>query len=489
MTDIDRNSPIPLYHQLKTLIREQIESGVWRPGECIPTEQDLCQLYHISRSPVRQALNELAREGLLVRRPGLGTFVNTHASADRALDAPIRVMSSDPSWSDVLDRVSDVWNADHPEQKATFDVEVVDHSQFYGLLSAAVGSGTAPDVAMVDGVWVAGLAQSGFLYAFEDLDSQGDRDGSVADLYPAFIEANSFDGRLYGLPIKTDASLLWYRRDWFAEEGLEPPQDWDDLLEVARHFLQPQVQERYGLVAPLAFPAGKAAGEATVYSLMPFIWSAGGGVFDTGAERVVLDGPGARRALQFLRELVTLHRVSLPDVVHYRWDTTPWLFGSGEVAMALGGSYESRIIRDTGGWADGEFAQRVGCVAPPAAPGGGPVSTVGGTSYVILRQCQRPALVMEVLRSAIHPDVVGDLYCSMLQSLPCLSFDAFLSPQAEPLLTRVSSMIAAGRARPSIPGYFRVSRQLQAMFEAAIADSAPVDDIVRRAAEFIGVIY
>jgi hypothetical protein len=95
---------------------------------------------------------------------------------------------------------------------------------------------------------------------------------------------------------------------------------------------------------------------------------------------------------------------------------------------------------------------------------------------------------MDVLRSAIHPDVVGDLYRSMLQSLPCLSFDAFLSPQAEPLLARVSSMIAAGRARPSIPGYFRVSRQLQAMFEAAIADSAPVDDIVRRTAEFIEVI-
>jgi hypothetical protein len=221
---------------------------------------------------------------------------------------------------------------------------------------------------------------------------------------------------------------------------------------------------------------------------MPFIWSAGGGVFDAGGKRVVLDGPGARRALQFLRELVTLHRVSLPDVVDCRWDTTPWLFGSGKVAMALGGSYESRIIRDMSGWGDGEFDQRVGCVAPPAAPGGDRVSTVGGTSYVILRQCRRPAQVMDVLRSAIHPDVVGDLYRSMLQSLPCLSFDAFLSPQAEPLLARVSSMIAAGRARPSIPGYFKVSRQLQAMFEAAIVDSAPVDDIVRRTAEFIGVI-
>jgi predicted patatin/cPLA2 family phospholipase len=49
-------------------------------------------------------------------------------------------------------------------------------------------------------------------------------------------------------------------------------------------------------------------------------------------------------------------------------------------------------------------------------------------------------------------------------------------------------MIAAGRARPSIPEYYKVSRQLQAMFEAATSDSVPVDDSVRRAAEFIAVI-
>jgi hypothetical protein len=49
-------------------------------------------------------------------------------------------------------------------------------------------------------------------------------------------------------------------------------------------------------------------------------------------------------------------------------------------------------------------------------------------------------------------------------------------------------MVASGRARPSIPEYFKVSRQLQAMFEAAISDSAPVEEIVRRTAEFVSVI-
>jgi multiple sugar transport system substrate-binding protein len=488
VADIDRNSPIPIYHQLKSLILEQIQSGLWRSGDRIPTEQELCRLYGISRAPVRQALSELAREGVLSRRPGLGTFINSHAPVPPSPDIPIQMMSSDPYWSRVLDHVSQVWNTRHPDQKVGFQVKVVDHGQLYNLLSAAVGSGAAPDVAMVDCAWVAGLAQSGFLYVLQDLGSQWSHTEFGEDLYPAFVEANSFGDRLYGLPVKADVSLLWYRRDWFAQEGLEPPRNWDDLLNAADHFAQPQPKEKYELSVPLAFPGGTAGGEATVYNLMPFIWSVGGEVFDEETGCVVLDGHGARRVLRYLRELVSLHHVSLPDVVTYGPNATPRLFASGKVAMALGGSYESTIIRETSGWGEKEFMQRVGCVAPPAAPGGQPVSTVGGTSYVIMRQCQRPALVMDMLREAINPDVVGDLYRSMLQNSPCPSFCAFLSPEAEPLLTQVSGMIALGRARPSIPEYVKISRQLQGMFEAAIAGTAPIDEIVRRTAEFIGAI-
>jgi len=75
LTTIDRSSPIPIYHQLRDIIRSQIEDGTWGPGQSIPTEQELCHTYAISRAPVRQALGELVNEGLLVRRPGLGTFV------------------------------------------------------------------------------------------------------------------------------------------------------------------------------------------------------------------------------------------------------------------------------------------------------------------------------------------------------------------------------------------------------------------------------
>jgi len=491
VANIDRNSPIPIYHQLKTLIQGKISDGAWQPGDRIPTEQRLCQLYDISRSPVRQALSELAREGMLVRRPGLGTFVGPQVRAGPSRGATIQMMGSDPDWVRVLEEVSNTWNTAAGHEKVSFDVNVVDHNQFYQQLSSAVGGGTAPDAAMVDSVWVAGLAQSGFLYPldgeYQDLDNQWDPTEFVQDLYPSFIEANSFNGRLYGLPFKADVSLLWYRRDWFDQEHLQPPRDWDELITVATHFLQPDVRQRYGLSRPLAFPGGVAGGEATVYSLMPFIWSAGGEILN--GEDVALDGDGPRRALQFLRELAGVSQVCPRDVVTYRSDTSPWLFATGQVAMALGGSYESDLIRKTSGWGEEEFLQRVGCAPPPPSPGGVSVSTVGGISYVILRQCRRPALVMDLLRFAVRPEVAGSLYRSLLQHSPYPSFNVYLHPEADSLLAQVSNMITLGRARPSIPEYFGVSRQLQTMFEAAISGSTPIDEIVQRAADFISVVH
>jgi ABC-type glycerol-3-phosphate transport system substrate-binding protein len=341
---------------------------------------------------------------------------------------------------------------------------------------------------MVDSVWVAGLAKSGFLYALDDLGSPWGQSGSEKGLYPVFIDANSLEGRLYGLPVKADASLLWYRKDWFAREGLTAPEDWDDLRNVAVHFLRPEVQERYGLAYPLAFPGGTRGAEATVYSLLPFVWSAGGEIIDADAGRITLNSPETSRALRFLRGLVHRDGVSSPDVVGFGHDISPRLFAEGKVAMALGGSYEAELIQTVSRWSDADFSQRVGAVPPPAPPAQDPVSTVGGTSYVLLRQCQCPALVMDVLKVAVDPHVIGDLYRSMWLNLPSPAFDTMLGPDTGSLLTQVSTMIAAGRARPSIPEYVKVSRQLQTMFEATISGEESVEDIVQRTTEFISVI-
>ncbi|MBN1178619.1 MAG: extracellular solute-binding protein [Anaerolineae bacterium] len=486
MGQIDRSSPIPIYHQLKALIQDRIASGLWGPGDCIPTQKEMCQEHGVSRAPVRQALNELVQEGTLVRRPGLGTFVNDQATTPSPAQTTVRLMTSDGVFqSEVLPDVSRAWKERHPDQEIGFQVTLVKHSQFYNELSQAVGSGTAPDIAMVDCVLVAGLAESGFIYDLESLNSGWDHAELVKDLYPAFVAANSCHGRLYGLPVTADTALLWYRKDWFAQEGLEPPRNWDDLLHAAQYFLQPDVRARYNLVHPLVFPGGTSGGEATVYTLMPFVWSASEALHAGGS---FIDGPGTRRALTFLRELVTHYRVVAPEVATYRENTSPRLFAKGKVAMALGGSYEGTLIRSISGWEGEAFLERVGCVAPPAAPGGPPVSTVGGNSYVVLRQCHQPRLAMDILEVATDPAVIGHQIQSLWLNSPHPSFDTQPAPEVAPLLAQIKYMIASSRARPSIPEYVKVSRQLQAMFEAALSTTTPIDEIVARTTEFIRVL-
>ena len=65
----------PLYKQLKERIEEQIANNVFPKSERIPSENELMQLFHVSRITVRKAIAELVSDGVLVKERGKGTYV------------------------------------------------------------------------------------------------------------------------------------------------------------------------------------------------------------------------------------------------------------------------------------------------------------------------------------------------------------------------------------------------------------------------------
>ena len=72
---LNPRSPIPLYHQLADILLERIRSGVYSPGQMIPSETGLAKEYSIGRPTVRQAMDTLVQKGLIQRKRGAGTFV------------------------------------------------------------------------------------------------------------------------------------------------------------------------------------------------------------------------------------------------------------------------------------------------------------------------------------------------------------------------------------------------------------------------------
>lgn len=75
MTTVDRSSPLPAYFQVAQDVRRRIESGEWQTGERIAGEVVLAREYGVSRVTVRQALAELAKDDVLERKRGSGTYV------------------------------------------------------------------------------------------------------------------------------------------------------------------------------------------------------------------------------------------------------------------------------------------------------------------------------------------------------------------------------------------------------------------------------
>lgn len=97
------NAQVPLYVQLAELFRQRIGKGVWRQGEKLPSLEQLVGEFEVARVTVRQAIEQLTRDGLVSPQRGRGTFVTGAPKNDRWL----RVETT-------LKNLADVYRDTHP---------------------------------------------------------------------------------------------------------------------------------------------------------------------------------------------------------------------------------------------------------------------------------------------------------------------------------------------------------------------------------------
>ena len=84
---INRDSPVPLHHQVRNYLLGSIERGELLPGQQLLQEKEYASRFGISLAPVRQAILDLVKEGYLYRVPGKGTFVREQKVEEKKPEA------------------------------------------------------------------------------------------------------------------------------------------------------------------------------------------------------------------------------------------------------------------------------------------------------------------------------------------------------------------------------------------------------------------
>ncbi len=412
-----------MYHQLKELLRNDIESGRYGPGDRLPTEHELCTTYGLSRTPVGRALSELADEGLIVRHRRRGSFVNESWEPGP---------SARPHLTMLLPEASVVPAPSRAVTGAAIDITPVAVGETNSQLQRLAAEGAAPDLALIDLGRLASLVEGGLVRPLDAPVGAPPRSPLLGPVRTSSV---------YAVPAAVTLSGLWVRSE------LIPLADgWEGLLETVRAMRDNDP----AVVSPIVLDG---QGNAAVDALLTVVASN-----EPGDAPLRFGSDGARGAFRFLHGLVE-EGLMTSDVV--RGDagrSAVARMQSGEAVAMVGSSAD--IVRL------GSAAGDMSFVPFPGGPGGSSVSLVSGWGVVVTRQSRYPELAMRVAGEIAHQgDVQTAAALGLLPAMPVHHI-----ADADGALPGLAAILeSTGRARPWEAGLPVLAAQIERVLAAVIS--------------------
>src|SRR5689334_3484025 len=220
---------------------------------------------------------------------------------------------------------------------ATVNIITVPNSDLYQKVLTDATSGTnAYDGYLFAPSWIVDFAPAGLI---EDLTPYVNKDKALEwdDVAPFFRDFNSYNGKVYSIPLDGDMHMVYYRIDSLEEAGLEPPKTWDDYLNVAKTLngkdLNGDGEGDYGSCISKA-PAQQSYW--WIWSIAaPYIQSQGssqGPFFNTADMTPLVNNAGFKRALEVYKETGLY---GPPDETNQGVGDSRGLFLAGRCALTM----------------------------------------------------------------------------------------------------------------------------------------------------------
>ena len=230
------------------------------------------------------------------------------------------------------------------------------------------------DLVYMDIVWVPKYAAAGWLLPLSDRVTDED----LNDYLEADLEGGRYDGELYRIPFRTDAGMLYYRRDLLEEAGFEPPETFDDLMRISKA-LQNAGEATWGFV----WQGNQYEGLVADY--VEILEGYGGFWIDPDTREIGLDQPAAIASVEFLLNTIR-EGISPPGVTTYQEEETLRLFQNGSTVFLRNWPYVWPEVNREGS----PIAGKVALKAMVHAPGENSGACKGGWGFGIAKSSRHP---------------------------------------------------------------------------------------------------
>ena len=371
----------------------------------------------------------------------------------------------------VWDHAIAEFEARHPGVKVVREVGPASSTEFHDLVTQKLRNRDAQmDVFFMDVTWPAEFATAGWALPLDAFFSTEERKAFLE----APIRADTYEGRIYAVPVFVDAGLLYYRKDLLEKYGLQPPRTWPELVRQAKLILS---QERDPYLT--GYSAQFKQYEGLICNMMEFVLSNGAALWDERALKSTLDEAKAEQAVRFVRDQI-VHNIAHRGVLAYQEAESLALFIQGKAIFHRNWPYAWESANDA---KQSKVAGKVGMALLPSFSGAKSAATLGGWQLGISRFSRNPQLAWQFVEhmtsSATQKRIA--LYTGRGPARAALYRDPEILKK-NPQLASEFEIFASAVPRPRTPVYLPLSNIMQRYFSSAIALADSDIDRLARAA-------
>lgn len=328
--------------------------------------------------------------------------------------------------------------------------------------------GNSPyDLVYMDIVWVPKFAAAGWLMPLGDRATET----QLQDFLPGDVNGGIYRDQLYRMPFRSDGGMLYYRKDLLDAVGRQPPETFDELIQIAQE-LQQQGAAEWGYL----WQGKQYEGLAAMF--VEVLQGAGGFWVNPDTLEVGLDRPEAITAIEFLRRTLQ-EKISPPDVITFAEDETRRIFQNGDAVFLRNWPYVVGLASQADSPIQGKFAIKP-MVHAPGQPSG---ACQGGWGLGIAATSKHPEEAWKVAEF-ISSIPIQKNFVLATGYVPSRK-DLFTDPEIVakyPYYPQLLKAIENAALRPPIAQYAQASDILQRYLSAALTGRMTPEKAMQAAA-------